>query len=112
MKRKRRLRKAEAKKRRKMVVIGIVLSLICILSVGYGTFQTTINIIISGTAKRTDYYVPNGGSDENGNGTLDNPYLTIQKAYNEAGKAATIYIMNDISQSTTIKSSTRLTPKG
>jgi len=101
MKRKRRLRKAEVKKRTKMIVIGII-SLICVLSVGYAAFQTTLNINVSGTAKRTDYYVSNSGSDENGDGTLDNPYLTIQKAYNEAGKVATIYIMNDISQSTTI----------
>ena len=100
MRRHRRTRK-EIKKRN-ITIVMVIVFLISVFSVGYGAFQANLNIRVIGKAKRTDFYVSNTGSDENGDGTLNNPYLTIQKAYSEAYKRANIYIMNDISQSTTI----------
>lgn len=47
-------------------------------------------------------YVSSKGSDTDGIGTKNNPYLTIAKAYNEASDDSTIYIMDDITQNETL----------
>ena len=47
-------------------------------------------------------YVSNKGNDEEGKGTKEKPYLTISKAYKEAGDNSTIYIMDDITQIETL----------
>ena len=91
----RKLRRIERKKRHKKILLSSLL-ITCLLSVGYGAFQTTLNINATGKIKQTDFYVSSSGSDTNGNGTKENPYLTIEKAYEKAGKKATIYIMTDI----------------
>jgi len=102
MRRKRRLTKRKLEKRKhKIIVLTIVLSLI-FTTVGYGAFQTMININITGKVKKTDYYVSTTGNDTTGDGTLENPYLTIQKAYAVSSKVANIHIMNDINVSDTI----------
>lgn len=86
---------------RNILIISFIILLL--LSSGYAAFNTIININVSGTAKAIgNLYVSNSGSDTEGDGTLENPYLTIQKAYNEAPKVANIYIMNDIIATTTI----------
>ena len=91
----RKLRRKQLKKRnRKILILSTIL--ISILSIGYGAFQTVININATGKIQKTDFYVSNIGSDTEGNGTKEKPYLTIEKAYEKAGKKATIYIMTDI----------------
>ena len=47
-------------------------------------------------------YVASYGNDEEGNGTLDRPYATVTKAYNEAAMESTIFIMTNITQTSTI----------
>ncbi len=49
----RKLRRRELKKQRKMVVIAIV-SIVCILSVGYAAFSTTLNLNVIGKIKIDD----------------------------------------------------------
>ena len=46
-------------------------------------------------------YVSSTGNDKTGVGSTTNPYKTLQKAYEEAGSEATIYIMDDITQTET-----------
>ena len=41
-------------------------------------------------------YVSSGGDDESGDGTTDNPYLTIQKGIDEANDMDTVYVSNGI----------------
>ncbi len=47
-------------------------------------------------------YVSSNGNDEEGIGTLDRPYATVTKAYNEAAMESTIFIMTNITQTSTI----------
>ena len=47
-----------------------------------------------------DLYVSSSGNDSTGTGTIDNPYATLQTAYNNAPSDATIYIMDNITQTT------------
>jgi len=49
-------------------------------------------------------YVSSTGNDKTGVGSTTNPYKTLQKAYEEAGNEATIYIMDDITQTETFYS--------
>ncbi len=100
--RKRKLRGKKLKKQRVTIVL-IILFATLFLSAGYAAFQTIISINVKGNTKAIDnLYVSNSGSDTEGDGTISNPYKTIQKAYNEASKVAKIYIMNDISLVSTI----------
>ena len=48
------------------------------------------------TVNRNNLYVASYGSDSSGDGTPENPYATINKAYDEAYQTATIYVMDDI----------------
>ena len=41
-------------------------------------------------------HVSTGGSDDSGDGTVDNPYLTIQKGIDEAMDMDTVYVSNGI----------------
>ena len=41
-------------------------------------------------------YVSTGGSDDSGDGTIDNPYLTIQKGIDEAMDMDTVCVSNGI----------------
>ena len=50
MKRKRRLTRGEVKKRNRIITI-LILSLLFTLSVGFGAFQTTLNINVTGKIK-------------------------------------------------------------
>ncbi len=43
-------------------------------------------------------YVSSTGSDTKGNGTINKPYATIQKAYDAAWQNSTIYVMDNIIQ--------------
>ena len=46
---------------------------------------------------RNNYiYVNSSGSDDNGNGSYDNPYLTIGRALNNASNGSTIYLIEGI----------------
>jgi len=48
--------------------------------------------------QRNEVYVASYGSDTEGDGSKENPYATINKAYDNAYTTATIYIMDDINQ--------------
>ena len=50
MRRKRRLTRGEIKKRNKKIIFS-GLSILCLLSVGYGAFQTTLNVNVTGKIK-------------------------------------------------------------
>ena len=41
-------------------------------------------------------YVSTSGDDESGDGTIDNPYLTIQKGIDEANDMDTVFVLNGI----------------
>lgn len=49
------------------------------------------------TIPKVNLYVSSSGNDSTGDGSLDNPYKTILKAYNEADNTATIYVKDDLS---------------
>ena len=51
---------------------------------------------------RNDLYVSSSGSDTTGYGTKNKPYATIGKAYSSANTTATINIMNNITQTSTV----------
>lgn len=101
MKRKRRLTRRELKRKNKKIIFSIII-LLLVITTGYSAFQTVLNLNITGKIKRTDYYVSNTGSDTEGDGSLENPYLTIQKAYDKANNVANIYIISNLLQSNTI----------
>ncbi len=54
------------------------------------------------TINRNNLYVASYGSDSSGDGTPENPYATLTKAYDEAYQTATIYVMDDIIATETI----------
>ena len=84
------------KKQKKILIIGS-LSLLLFLCVGYAAFSTNLSLIAKGNIKeRNNLYVSSNGSDTTGNGTLNKPYATIQKAYDSAWSNATIYIMDNL----------------
>jgi hypothetical protein len=55
-------------------------------------FAATCFFLWHGSADAGDYYVATNGNDTTGNGTLANPYRTIQKGANMAGHGETVYI--------------------
>ena len=84
------------------MVIGS-LSLLLFLCVGYAAFQTNLSLTARGNIKeRNNLYVSSTGSDTKGNGTINKPYATIQKAYNSAWQNSTIYVMDNITQTNTV----------
>ena len=86
------------KKQKKILIIGS-LSLLLFLCVGYAAFQTNLSLSARGNIKeRNNLYVSSTGSDTKGNGTINKPYATIQKAYNSAWQNSTIYVMDNITQ--------------
>lgn len=52
--------------------------------------------------KRKSIYVSSTGNDTSGNGTIEKPFLTIEKAYLEAEDNSTIYIMDNLTKTTTL----------
>ena len=94
----RRLGRKERKKQKKILIIGS-LSLLLFLCVGYAAFSTNLTLKARGNIKeRNNLYVSSNGSDTKGNGTINKPYATIQKAYDSAWQNSTIYVMDDITQ--------------
>lgn len=88
-------------KNSKIIILSIVL--LSLFTVGYAAFSTNLNIKAKGNIKeRNNLYVASNGSDETGNGTVNKPYKTVQKAYNSAWENATIYIMDNITVDETI----------
>ena len=51
---------------------------------------------------RNDFYVSSSGNDTNGYGTINKPYATIAKAYNETETTSTINVMNNITQTSAL----------
>ncbi|MDR1028077.1 MAG: hypothetical protein LBL63_01515, partial [Clostridiales Family XIII bacterium] len=47
-------------------------------------------------ADPTQISVSRSGRDEEGNGTADDPYATLNKAFEEAAATATVYVMDDL----------------
>ena len=89
-------------KQKKILIIGS-LSLLLFLCVGYAAFQTNLSLTARGNIKeRNNLYVSSTGSDTKGNGTINKPYATIQKAYNSAWENSTIYVMDNITQTNTV----------
>src|SRR5262245_43911764 len=64
---------------RKVVILAIVLGCTCL-----------------GIAQATDFYVTTGGSDTTGDGSVGNPYATINKAVTQAGytPGSTVFVDN------------------
>ena len=94
----RRIGRKERKKQKKILIIGS-LSLLLFLCVGYAAFSTNLSLTAKGNIKdRHDLYVSSNGSDTTGNGTINKPYATIQKAYDSAWQNSTIYVMDNITQ--------------
>ena len=86
------------KKQKKILIIGSI-SLLLFLCVGYAAFSTNLSLTAKGNIKdRHDLYVSSNGSDTTGNGTINKPYATIQKAYDSAWQNSTIYVMDNITQ--------------
>lgn len=98
----RKTRKKRRRRQKKILIIGSLSLLLC-LCVGYAAFQTNLTITARGNIKdRANLYVSTTGSDTSGNGTLHNPYQSIQKAYDMAKSKSTIYLMDNITQIDTI----------
>ena len=66
------------------------------------TLEYTQSEIAGEPVLNPNLYVSSKGSDTEGKGTKNNPYLTIAKAYSEADDNSTIYIMDDIIQTETL----------
>lgn len=89
--------------RNKKIIIMTTFALICCLTIGYAAFGTTLNLKAKGNVVvLEDLYVASYGSDSTGNGTRSKPFATIQKAYDRAGDAASIHILDNITQKETI----------
>lgn len=89
--------------RNKKIIIMTTFALICCLTIGYAAFGTTLNLKAKGNVVvLEDLYVASYGSDSTGNGTGSKPFATIQKAYDRAGDAASIHILDNITQKETI----------
>lgn len=89
--------------RNKKIIIMTTFALICCLTIGYAAFGTTLNLKAKGNVVvLEDLYVASYGSDSTGNGTRSKPFATIQKAYDRAGDAASIHILDNITQRETI----------
>lgn len=100
---KRRKTRREKRNQKKIIVIS-ALSLLLLITVGYAAFSTNLSITAKGNVKeRNNLYVESNGSDETGNGTVNKPYKTVQKAYDSAWKNATIWIMDNITVDETIE---------
>ena len=92
------------RKKQKKAIILSTLSLLLLLTVGYAAFSTSLSITAKGNIQpRKNLYVSANGSDETGNGTVNKPYKTVQKAYDSAWENSTIYIMDNITVDETIE---------
>ena len=79
----------------------------------FGTDGTVVAQVTDGnntvsstyTLVRKNMYVSSSGNDTSGYGTRENPYLTLQKAYDSATSTtkANIYVMSDLDISNSIK---------
>lgn len=88
-------------KNSKIIILSIVL--LSLFTVGYAAFSTNLNIKSKGNIQeRNNLYVSSAGNDTTGNGTVNKPFKTVQKAYNSAWDNATIYIMDNITVDETI----------
>ncbi len=61
----------------------------------------TNSVSSSYTVVRYNLYVSSKGSDTTGRGTIEKPYATLQKAYDEASYKANIYVMDNITVNNT-----------
>lgn len=96
-------RKFRRRKNKNSKIIILSIALLSFFTVGYAAFSTNLNIKAKGNIKeRNNLYVASNGSDETGNGTVNKPYKTVQKAYDSAWENATIYIMDNIAVDETI----------
>ena len=101
--RKRRKRRKRRGNRNKKIIIITTFALIFCLTIGYAAFGTTLNLKAKGNVVvLEDLYVASYGSDTTGNGTIGKPFNTIQKAYDRAEGAASIHILDNITQKETI----------
>ncbi|MFC5988924.1 hypothetical protein [Marinicrinis lubricantis] len=73
----------------KIVMMFLVFALV-FTGMGF-SFGTPVSYAAS-----SDVYVASGGDDTTGDGTLENPYATLSKAYAEVNTGGTIYIKDDI----------------
>ncbi len=98
----RKIRKRKGNRSKKMIIITTFALILC-LTAGYAAFGTTLNLKAKGNVVvLEDLYVASYGSDTTGNGTMSKPFNTIQMAYNRAGDAASIHILDNITQKETI----------
>jgi len=82
--------------------IVLMLSSLAILGNRKITIDKIKTSAIDDVSHSNHLYVASYGSDEEGIGTLDRPYKTIAKAYNEAAADSTIFIMSNITQTSTV----------
>ena len=61
--------------------------------------ELTDEVIAVDAKTASEVYVSNSGSDENGNGSEEQPYASLSKAVDEAPDEATVYVMSDLSMS-------------
>ncbi|MBB6693704.1 hypothetical protein H7B90_20110, partial [Cohnella xylanilytica] len=71
--------------------IGIILLVFSVVLTGMGINLRTPVSYAAGVV-----YVSNSGSDTTGDGTLDKPYATLYKAYQNVDSVGTIYVLNNI----------------
>lgn len=96
-------RKFRRKKSKHNKIIILSIALLSLFTVGYAAFSTNLNIKSKGNIQeRNNLYVSSTGNDTTGNGTINKPFKTVQKAYNSAWDNATIYIMDNITVDETI----------
>ena len=63
------------------IIVCISICLLLIMTVGYAAFSTNLTLTAKANIDpRTTIYVSSSGNDEQGNGTKNKPYATIQKA--------------------------------
>ncbi|MEI3508303.1 MAG: hypothetical protein V8R01_04175 [Bacilli bacterium] len=80
------------------IIVCISICLLLIMTAGYAAFSTNLTLTAKANIDpRTTIYVSSSGNDEQGNGTKNKPYTTIQKAYEAAASKATIYVINSLS---------------
>ncbi|MFH5777264.1 Ig-like domain-containing protein [Heyndrickxia oleronia] len=74
--------------------LALMLSLVLVVS----SFLTVGKPVSYAADQETSsgVYVSDKGNDDNGDGTKDTPYATLQKAYQEVSDGGTIYLLDDI----------------
>ena len=98
----RKIKRKTIKRKKKIIIVSALTLLLCLTTI-YAAFSTNLNLNAKGNIViLKDLYVASFGSDTKGNGTREKPYATIQKAYNMASDAASIHILDNISQKDTI----------